>query len=395
MRFISSSDNARKLGDVFLRPQRTFHDQKYLEGIRGILVVQSFLWVFLQTFAPTAVKDANSTDGPRYQTILRYTLSVLFWNKTLIYSTFILLSARTICIPFLKESSKTTVASASFRRGIRLWFPVSVCLALVKGIFAGTGTEYIEQFVQVTGNTSLDIPYNLRGTLAYFNSVFNLFWTTFDFSAQAGSKAFPSGTLWIVNVIYMQSYTVYMTMVIIPYTRSAWRVQAFVLFMLTAWWVQSWAWYSITGLLLADAVANMGFKAKSQRGIPIWRTTLRFPTWPIYGVLVAAGLAMQYLWTAWRPQSGNIELVGHAGLYYTGGLNTDYNVIQPQARDDNYVFLLGLFLFIESSDIAQRLLSNPLFTYLGSRSLSASLTVTLPNNKVADLLLQATSFSKA
>jgi hypothetical protein len=316
------------------------------------------------------VKDANSATGPRYQTILRYTLSVLFWNETLIYSTFILISARTICLPFLRKSTKTAVASASFRRGIRLWFPVAVSLAIVKGVFSSTGTEYIEQFKDAIGNTSLDTPYSLRGTLAYFNAVFNLFWTTFDFSSQAGSKAFPSGTLWIVNVIYMQSYSIYMTMLIIPYTRSAWRVQAFVLFILTAWWVQSWAWYSITGLLIADAVVNMDFKAKSQRGIPIWKTSLHFPTWPIYAVLMAAGLGMQYLWTAWRPESGNIELIGHAGLYYTGGLNTEYNVIQPQARDDNYVFLLGFLLFVETCDIAQKLLSNPLLTFLGSRSLS-------------------------
>lgn len=366
-----STSKFRKLGDVFLGQQRNAHDQKYLEGIRGILVIESFLWVFLQTFAPTTVKDANSTTGPRYQTVLRSTLSVLFWNETLIYSTFILISARTICLPFLRKSTKTAVASASFRRGIRLWFPVAVSLAIVKGVFSSTGTDYIEKFKDATGNTSLDTPYNIRGTLAYFNAVFNLFWTTFDFSSQAGSKAFPSGTLWIVNVIYMQSYTIYLTMVIIPYTRSAWRVQAFVLFILTAWWVQSWAWYSITGLLIADAVVNMDFKLKSQRGIPVWKTSLRFPTWPVYAVLMAAGLAMQYLWTAWRPESGNIELIGHAGLYYTGGLNTEYNVIQPQARDDNYVFLLGFLLFVESSDMAQKLLSNPLLTYLGSRSLSA------------------------
>lgn len=365
-----ANDSLRKLGDVFLGPQHNLHDQKYLEGVRGILVIESFLWVFFQTFAPTAVKDANSTLGPRYQTIIRNTLSVLFWNETLIYSAFILISARTICLPFLRKSTKTTIASVSFQRGIRLWFPVAVSLAITKGIFSSIGTDYIEQFKQATGNTSLDIPYTLRGTLAYFNAVFSLFWTTFNFSTQAGSKAFPSGTLWIVNVIYMQSYTIYMTMVVIPYTRSAWRVQAFVLFILSAWWVQSWAWYSITGLLLADAVVNMDFKAKSRRGIPIWRMSFRLPTWPVYTVLMAAGLAMQYLWTAWRPESGNVELIGHAGLYYTGGLNTDYNLIQPQARDDNYVFLLGFFLLVESSDIAQKLLANSFLTYLGSRSLS-------------------------
>lgn len=60
-----------------------------------------------------------------------------------------------------------------------------------------------------------------------------------------------------------------MTMVIIPYTRPSWRVKAALFFIITAWWVQSWAWYSITGLFLADMTTNMDFKAKSRRGIKV------------------------------------------------------------------------------------------------------------------------------
>jgi hypothetical protein len=161
-----------------------------------------------------------------------------------------------------------------------------------------------------------------------------------------------------------------MTMVIIPYTRNRWRVEAAIIFILTAWWVQSWAWYTITGLLLADAVMNMDFKARAPHGVPIWRTSLRCPLWLIYFVLMAAGLTMQYLWVAWRPESRNIELKGHTGLYYTGGLNMNYDLIQPQARDDNYLIILGFFLLLESSDFVQWLFDNRFFVYLGSRSLS-------------------------
>jgi hypothetical protein len=347
-------------------------EQRYLLGVRGLLVIQAFVWVFLQTFVPAAVKDSNNSTGPNYQVILRKSLSVLFWNESLIYSAFIFLSARTVCIPFLRDSTKTSVASACFRRGVRLWFPVAVALAIVKVTFSKIGLDYVDRFKEITGNTSFETPYPLSSFIIYFNSVFNLFWTTFNFSSQAGSLAFPAQTLWVVNVVYAQSYTVYMTMVVIPYTRNRWRVEAAIIFILTAWWVQSWAWYSITGLLLADAVMNMDFKARVPHGVPIWRTPLRCPLWLIYIFLMAAGLTMQYLWVAWRPESSNIELEGHTGLYYTGGLNTDYSLIQPQARDDNYLFLLGFFLLLESSDFVQWLFDNQFFVYLGSRSLSKS-----------------------
>src|SRR5256885_7634369 len=52
------------------------------------------------------------------------------------------------------------------------------------------------------------VPYFIPNAFAYFNSVFVLFWTTHDYTTQAGSTAFPSQTLWIVSAIYQQSYTI-------------------------------------------------------------------------------------------------------------------------------------------------------------------------------------------
>jgi len=87
-------------------------------------------------------------------------------------------------------------------------------------------------------------------------------------------------------------------------------------------------------------------------------------------VLMAAGLAMQYLWTDWRPQYANRELKAHTGLYYSGGLNTQVDEREPQARDDDYLLLLGFFLLLESSGFMQRIFSNSFLVYMGRRSLS-------------------------
>ena len=346
----------------------------YLLGLRGWFVIQSFLWVFMQTFVPAAVKSFyNNTAGPAYQVGLRKSLSVLFWNDNLIYSFFILISARTICLPFLCDPTKVNVASAVFRRGLRLWFPTAVALAVTKLIFSQTGTAYIDEFKQKTGNTSITTPYHLPNALAYFNSVFNLFWITHDFIVSAGNSAFPSQLMWIINVIYMQSYTVYATMLVAPYTRRSWRVQAAILFVITAWWVQSWAWFTITGLILADMVVNMDFKAKAQRGIPLWKSRGVFlPSWIAYVLVIVAGLIMQFLWTAWKPQKMSAEIVAHAGLYYTGGLNTEYDPSAPQARADAYLILAGLLFAVDTYDWLQWVFRNPVLVYLGTRSLSAS-----------------------
>lgn len=356
--------------------------QTYMLGLRGFVAIQSFLWVFLSVFVPAAVKDSPNSDGPLYQTMLRKTLSVLFWNETLIYSTIILLSARMICLPFLTAPSRTVLASSVFRRGLRLWFPVAISLAISHGVLSSLDTKYIDEFKNHGTsiiNTSIQTPYLFPDTLAYWNSVFEVFWVNKQFALQAANFAFPSNTLWIVSTIFQQSYTVYLCMVVIPYTRKEWRVVGGTIMILTAWWTQSWAWYSITGLLLADAVMNMDFKARSNEGIPIGRWVgfkkfehFMFPSWIVYGILCAAGLLMQYLWTAWRPDLVNAEVRIHTGEYYTGGLNTTQAPGQPAARDDNYVFLLGFFLFLESSNFLQIIFRNPVFVYLGKRSFSKS-----------------------
>jgi hypothetical protein len=358
----------------------TPYEQEYLIGFRGLLVIEAFLWVFLQTFVPVAVAASADTGGKAYQEGLRKSLSVIFWNEYFLFGSIVFLSARSIAIPFIKNPTKERVARSVLTRGITLWFPVAVSLAIIKVAFSSTGDQYILNFKNNIGNKSINVPYMIPNAFAYFNSVFNMFWTTHNFSNQAASLAFPSQTLWILNLIYSQSYTVYLTMIIIPYTRSKWRVQGAFFFVITAWWCQSWAWYTITGLLFCDMVMTMDFKGTAQGGIPV-NFPLRFlrradgnahrlPVWVPAGLCVFAGFLMQFLWVAWRPDLFDKEYLIHSGLYYTPGLNYLYETHHTVARDDIYLILIGFFTFLETYDVMQRFFQNRFFMFLGKRSLS-------------------------
>ena len=355
------------------KPTPEIAGQEYLLGFRGFLVIQVFIWTFLNLFAPNTVKDAIIlTDGPVWQTVLRKSLSVLFWNGTQIYTFLVILSARTLPIPFFTAPSKQVIAGAIFRRGIRLAVPVAVTLAIITTAFGTLGVDFVTDFLKLTHNSATRTPYLLSNAFVYFNSVFQLFWVAQVFNLQSGNFAFPSATLWTINLIYQQSYTVFMIMVIVPYTRAAWRVKMAIPFICTAWWVQSWSWFSVSGLLLADAVMNMDFKAKSQRGIPIpCIKSFRLPSWLPAVFIMVVGLFMQYLWTAWRPDLLNAEVAIHSnGNGYAGAIDIKEDPNQPEARADNYLFVMGFLLLLESFDFLQNLFNNPLFVYLGKRSLS-------------------------
>lgn len=359
----------------------TTYDHTYLLGFRGLLVIETFLWVFFRTFVPTAVAASKNPNGAVWQQMLRKTLSVLFWNEYLLYGGIVFLSARSLAIPFLKSPTKDRVARSVMARGLTLWFPVAVSLAIVKLSMTKHRLSEIYGFITRTNNYSMRVPYYLPNTLAYFNSVFSLFWTTHDQPTQAGSTAFPSQTLWLLTTVYMQSYTVYMTMLIIPYTRNRWRVQGAVFFVLTAWWVQSWAWYTISGLLVCDVVINMDFQAAARRGIPLPvlrrkdGSPRRLPVWVPAGLCVIAGFLMQFIWTAYRPDLLDKEYEYHSGLYYTGGLNYDYEENHLAARGDIYLILVGFFVFLETYDVVQRFFQIPVLVWLGRRSLSKSILI--------------------
>jgi hypothetical protein len=196
----------------FLISPRSTHGKgsNYLIGLRGFFVVQSFLFVFLQVFAPSAVAhtpNALHASASTLHKALKF-VSILFWNDGIIYSGFILLSARTICLPFMTSGagSKSSIAGSVFRRGLTLWFPVAVALAVSTIVSHTTGYGHINTFAQKTGNLSIFVPYKVDNALIYFNSVFNLFWVTTKFSDQAGSYAFPGQMMWVINVIYQQRY---------------------------------------------------------------------------------------------------------------------------------------------------------------------------------------------
>ncbi|KAF1929848.1 uncharacterized protein M421DRAFT_60019 [Didymella exigua CBS 183.55] len=345
--------------------------QDYLIGLRGIVVLQSFLFVFFQVFLPTAVPDSNNQDGPLYQMILRKSFSVVFVNESLIYSWIIFLSARTIALPFLSNTTREVCASSIFRRGVRLWLPTFVAFSIAVAAFTASDTKYITDFFTRTGNVSAETPMRMRNFLVYFNSLFDIFWINKQYSVQAANKAFPSGTMWIVSVLFQQSYTVYMTMIIVPYTRLSWQLKALIFFILTAFWVQSWAWYSVTGLLVADAVLNMDLQVKSRTGLKIRKCSI--PMWPLYAAFVFTGIILQFLFISWKPSMRNNENHGHTGLYTEGLLNEEQDLDQPLARVDNYFFMLGAMLLIETYDMPRRLLRLSPLVALGRRSFSVFL----------------------
>lgn len=179
----------------------------YITGLRGILVIESIIWVYLQTYIPSVVSPTTSraqTAGPAYQTVIRDIFSALLWNDSLIYNAFILLSMRTIAVSYLQNPSGQTYAATVIRRIVRMVVILSAASGIATLIYSQVGTSLVQDFIVALPNDSIVAPEKTYNALSAFNSLFNLFWLTNDFYEQAANSFWPTHTLWVPAVIYYQ-----------------------------------------------------------------------------------------------------------------------------------------------------------------------------------------------
>ncbi|TIA54181.1 hypothetical protein D6C79_01115 [Aureobasidium pullulans] len=342
--------------------------QDYLYGLRGILAIESFLWLFLKTFVLAVV--TNDVSGPGHQVIARKIFSPIFWNESLISSFFVILSARSVCIHFLQEPTAKAFARSLMTRPLRIGIPLAFALVFSISIFSCIDTVYIDLAAQALKNPNLAVPIMPSSALASFNTLWDVLWMVRDFGDQMANQAFPGTTMWSPSLIYSQSYTVYIAMVILPFTRASWHVQAVAIFSIGSFWFDTWGWYSAAGLFVADISHNPDLAARLRSGIKIGESP-SFPYWILAVLSVTAGFVMKYLWVAVFPEHLRAELVLHPSLHLTQGLTIhNFNTGQAYARLDDYLIVVGILVLLELSTRMRSFLSSRFLVEAGKRSLS-------------------------
>lgn len=357
------------------KEQKAPHIQEYITGLRGVFVIQSLLWIYLQTFAPATVYPSSvyKTEGPTWQYVLRDIFCAPLWNTSLIYSWFIILSARTVCVPFLSNPCGTTFAGSMIRRNIRVGLSISVATAISLIIFIQIDLNYFKKFDSILHNPAVTAPARPQKAHAGFLGIYELLWVTRNWYQQSANTFWPSSTIWAPSLIYFQSYTVYIAMVVLPFTRPSWHLQGCIVFAIGSYWLESWGWYSITGLMIADIAINPALRDELKKGIKITEN-YRLPYFIPAVALVILGFVQKYLWIAAFPSQLNRELILHPTIWTGGSLSLSDLSSQPYARLDDWMVVVGTMTLIEMFEPLQKALSISPLTYLGRRSLSKFLT---------------------
>lgn len=258
------------------------------------------------------------------------------------------------------------MATSIFQRPFRFLLPVVLAMSIAALINHLGGFNHLVEFQAITKQQLTAVPFQYSSVLAWLNSMFNIFW--FQDALQAGVLAHPAGQLWVVSNAYLQSYTIYMTMLLLPYMTRQWRVQLLMLFVLAAWWINSWAWYSVTGLVIADNVTTLVLWGTKSWKVEINKDRLGFsvPYWTMPAFLTGVGVFLKYLYVAIRPDLYTNELNAHTSTYLVGGTLEGYvDYSRPAMRLDNYFVVLGTLVLIEMTPWMQRVLSVRFLQYIG------------------------------
>ncbi|TKY88674.1 hypothetical protein EX895_002305 [Sporisorium graminicola] len=361
----------------------------YLEGLRGLLGLQVLIWTFFRIFAPAIVADRD-VDGvypaafiersPAWQSILRKVLSPLLFDGELQACFFIILSGRASLQTFIERRQAITLAGAAFKRPFRFFLPMAITLALVSVVIAVNGFRYAPQLSSALQNQLAEPPQQWGSVLEYFNSLLFFFSTPFYFkTARATMFIPPSGTLWIVPVLFQQTYVMIILAFALPYTVLRYKNLGMLLLILTTAWVGRFSWYTLTGLLLAEwstvylQLLPSGKRLGGKR-IPVnGAGTRSIPAFLPGALLLVLGVALKYIWIAALPADANRDIVAHVDGN-TGRLNyaTD-PAATAYPRYDNYLVATGALYLIELSPRLQRIFAARPLVHVGRWAFSIAL----------------------
>lgn len=344
------------------------HEHSHLYGLRGILTFLGLFWVFFETFIPTIV--TNNTDGPTSHRIIRYIFSPLLWDLSLLSSFFFVLSGRSVCIRFLEDPSPGTYGGSITRRLLRLPIALTIACAIAYGIFGGGGVSYIARFKEVLPNDSIEAVELPNNALTGLNSIFNLFWVVRSYYHQAANDFWPTHTIFNISLLYQQSWTVYFLMVILPFTRATWHLPFLALFALGSFWMNTWGWYDAAALLLADYTLNPVLRKRLDEGLEV-RDAWCVPYAFVGSLMAISGAAMKYVWTV-LPQYLDRELLLHPFMSLTEDSSLREFAEQERyyPRVDNFLFIFGILLIVETIPQIKNVLSFKWLVEVGKRSLS-------------------------
>lgn len=359
------------------------HRISYLEGLRGMLAIQTLLWIFFRLFAPAIVTDRDF-DGtfpaeftrtcPQWMNILRKVLSPLFFNGSFQGNMYIILMGRVAMQTFFERRDGLTLAGPGFRRPFRLILPLAVALGLTSVVAALNGFKYASLMADKLDNPLANPPKVWSSTVEYVNTVVAFVFAPYAYTTSVASSYMPpGGVMWFTSVVFQQTYVLTVYAWCVPFTIFRWKNIGMITFILLSAWMGRWSWYTLTGLAIAE-YATVYKQLLPKEGIPLNSERTKFLNAKLIPMIfVILGVVLKYIAISIMPSTFYNDYIGHIDLN-TGQLNRhwDYNN-KAYPRWDDWLLATGLLCLVELSPALQKVFSAKPLTYFGRLGFSIAM----------------------
>lgn len=183
----------------------------YLEGLRGILALQTLLWLFFRVFAPAIVADTDLdgtrpayfvTHSPDWMSTIRKLLKPILFDGSTQMAMYIILIGRTNLQTFVERRNAVSLAGACFRRPIRILVPIALTMALISVLTATNGFKYASLMATDLHNQAVQPPEVWGSPLQYSNSLLSLLYEPYADRDTRAVNFIPAGRIaWFVRTL--------------------------------------------------------------------------------------------------------------------------------------------------------------------------------------------------
>ncbi|KAE8214800.1 hypothetical protein CF327_g1842 [Tilletia walkeri] len=353
----------------------------YLEGFRGLLALQFLIFTFFRLFAPAVVTDTD-VDGtrpasfinvaPSWQNTLRKALTPVLFDGNLQLAAGMILSGRCVLQTFIERRNAITLAGAAFRRPVRFIMPLAVALAFTSVLSVAGAFKHATQLSVDTSNLLALPPRIWESTLTYVNSVVTLLMSE-GFALNERGLAFlpPSTFSFVIPIIFRQTYSIMPIAWLMPYTIVKWKAVFFIVFIIASWWSGRWAFYSSTGLAIAEL--SVVYLPAMPRSINVTRSgSIKFwvPLVPL--TTLALGIFLKYYFASMPEHSD--YMATHVDATTGRWVQTPEPIYRFPRIDDYFVAASSLLLLELSPRSVRAVFDNIALRWLGRISFALFLT---------------------
>ena len=294
------------------------------------------------------------------------------------------------------------LAGVAFKRPVRLLPLLALSLALTAFIAHLDGFRHASSLSSQLFNPWAQPPRPLKSFVEYLNVLFAFFFAdpwSFGYYDVPFSVIPPAGAMWVVPVLFQQTYTLVTVAYLIPFGTLRAKLVTWTGLTFVCYWVGSWAWYSLTGLALAEFAVvyvprlsasgytgmafDLNFLWALPRSVGLLKQGKRlrckghFALWVPGAAMAIVGLALKYL-CAWVPAARMGEYWAHTdittgnllhpqpGSSSGSGTSAGFDpYATPYPRIDDWLVATGMLCAIEVAPRFQDLLANRVLVHLG------------------------------